>query len=298
MGLPIVWVDDNYTSSTQGWGYDHFDTIQEGINATASTGTVFVYNGTYEKVVIDKPVTLIGENKTSTVIDGGGVGNVIIISADSDWVTITGFTIQNGDSAGICVRSMYNTISGNTITRNIVGVFLSSSSNNTISDNTIANNSFGIYLDSSTGSTISGNTLSTNSLGINLRFSSDNTIMGNTVSYNDCGISFVASSGNDIKENILMYNTYGITLFWLPLGNSDNNHIYHNNFINNTEHAYDEYTNIWDNDYPSGGNYWDDYEERYPDASEVGDSGIWDTPYDISPSYASNKDRYPLMEQT
>jgi hypothetical protein len=26
-------------------------------------------------------------------------------------------------------------------------------------------------------------------------------------------------------------------------------------------------------------NYWSDYEEKYPDAKELGDSGIWDTPY-------------------
>ena len=37
--------------------------------------------------------------------------------------------------------------------------------------------------------------------------------------------------------------------------------------------------NTWDNGYPSGGNYWSDYEVRYPDARELDGSGIWDTPY-------------------
>jgi len=52
-------------------------------------------------------------------------------------------------------------------------------------------------------------------------------------------------------------------------------------------------TNIWDNGYPSGGNYWSDYEERYPDAEELESSGLWDTPYVID---ENNQDNYPLME--
>ncbi|RCV64242.1 hypothetical protein C5S53_09705 [Methanophagales archaeon] len=41
------------------------------------------------------------------------------------------------------------------------------------------------------------------------------------------------------------------------------------------------------------GNYWDDYEEKYPDAEEMGSTGIWDTPYRIN----SDKGKCPLMEK-
>ena len=41
------------------------------------------------------------------------------------------------------------------------------------------------------------------------------------------------------------------------------------------------------------GNYWDDYKEKYLDADEINESGIWDTPYDID----SDNDNYPLMKR-
>jgi len=40
------------------------------------------------------------------------------------------------------------------------------------------------------------------------------------------------------------------------------------------------------------GNYWDDYKEKYPEAEEIDECGIWDTPYSIN----SDKDNYPLIE--
>jgi hypothetical protein len=48
--------------------------------------------------------------------------------------------------------------------------------------------------------------------------------------------------------------------------------------------------NFWDNG--SVGNYWIDYLTRYPNASEIGNTGIGDTPYVLG---ADNVDRYPLM---
>ncbi|UCC59173.1 MAG: hypothetical protein JSW14_04915 [Candidatus Bathyarchaeum sp.] len=52
-------------------------------------------------------------------------------------------------------------------------------------------------------------------------------------------------------------------------------------------------TSTWDNGFPSGGNYWSDYQTRYPNATEVGTSGIGDIPYIIN---ENNQDNYPLME--
>jgi hypothetical protein len=48
--------------------------------------------------------------------------------------------------------------------------------------------------------------------------------------------------------------------------------------------------NLWDNG--SVGNYWSDYLIRHPEASEIGNTGIGDTPYIIS---ADNVDHYPLV---
>lgn len=57
-----VWVDDDFDASTPGWGYDHFDKIQDGIDAVVGS-TVHVAAGTYaEQVVINKSLNLIGES--------------------------------------------------------------------------------------------------------------------------------------------------------------------------------------------------------------------------------------------
>ncbi len=56
------------------------------------------------------------------------------------------------------------------------------------------------------------------------------------------------------------------------------------------------YANVWDDGYPSGGNYWSDYAcvDLYggPYHNETGSDGIGDTLYVID---ANNQDRYPLM---
>lgn len=71
-----------------------YPTIQAAIGAATNGDTIYVYNGTYtENLVVDKRVTLQGEDMSNTVIDGNG-GNVLYIK--SSHVNISGFTIRNG----------------------------------------------------------------------------------------------------------------------------------------------------------------------------------------------------------
>ncbi len=67
-------------------------------------------------------------------------------------------------------------------------------------------------------------------------------------------------------------------------------------------HSYNS-TNVWDNGYPFGGNYWSDFEERYPGVRDVwkgpyqnitGSDGIWDHSYVID---EKNLDEYPLVPE-
>ena len=71
-----------------------YPTIQSAIGAATNGDTIYVYNGTYtENLVVDKRITLQGEDRCNTVIDGNG-GNVVYIN--SPHVNISGFTIRNG----------------------------------------------------------------------------------------------------------------------------------------------------------------------------------------------------------
>ncbi|MCK4347209.1 MAG: right-handed parallel beta-helix repeat-containing protein, partial [Thermoplasmatales archaeon] len=150
------------------------------------------------------------------------------------------------------------------------------------------------------GFTVKG---ATQGLGIFLRSVKHCNITKNHASNNRCGIYLYSSRNNNIMKNNVSNNKYGIILEY----SSNNNGIYLNNFINNrdTASSIKDSTNIWNSTSPitytyNGntytnylGNYWDDYEEKYPDAEEIDGTGIWDTRYSID----SDKDNYPLMDR-
>ena len=215
--------------------------------------------------------------KDNIVVDGAGytIGGTISGAPAINITNRNSVAIKNvkitGAMFGIYLEFSTNIeLSRNTITGTSVGIYLVHFSiANTLLENIITNNAYaGIMLDGdSLTNSISGNYIANNEGdGIFLGSSSNNTISGNTIENNDRGIG---------------------------LGSSSNNLIYHNNFINNSYHATtDDSINIWDSGYPSGGNYWSDYQYRYSNATELDGSGIWNTPYNID---ENNVDHYPLM---
>jgi len=291
----------------------NYSKIQDAIDNASDGDTVYVYSGLYyENVVIHISISLIGENKYTTIIDSNGSGDVVKIS-DVNWVNISEFSIQNGGSdwegSGISIRqsdytvitnnlihsnlhygiwlylSSTNFVSNNIITSNNAcginiggysdnnmildnnisfnknyGIHISYSECNTISNNTISSNKLesGLRLVSSNNNTISGNTISLNKQdGVFLSSSNNNTISGNTISLNnESGIILRSSCINTISENLISLNGYESIYLYQ---HSDGNFLYFNNFINNTMEPYDESNNIWNNEYPAGGNYWSDY---------------------------------------
>jgi parallel beta-helix repeat protein len=212
--------------------------------------------------------------------------------------------------------SSSNNISRNNITNNGEGLLFESSSSNSISENNITNNDFGIWLRSSLSNNIYGNNITNNQEGIVLTSSSSNGISGNKITNRGDGVDLLSSSNNNsISENNITNNTNGI---WLTFASSNkvsgnnitnnmkgiylesslSNSIFHNNFVNNNVQVYStsDSANIWDDGYPSGGNYWSDYNgtdiHKGLYQNETGNDRIGDTPYVID---ANNTDNYPSM---
>jgi len=56
-----------------GNGTGNYSTIQEAIDSASDGDSIFVYSGTYfERVKVNKSISLLGENKGTTVIDANG----------------------------------------------------------------------------------------------------------------------------------------------------------------------------------------------------------------------------------
>jgi parallel beta-helix repeat protein len=257
-------------------GTGDFTAIQAALNSVNSGDTILVMNGVYyEHLGISKTVTLNGENRLLTIIDGGGAAPASTIVIEANNVVINGFTIQNAMSGGRAIWEDGYTgaiISNNIITNNGDGIRILNSHGNKISNNVLKNNPYtALGFDASYSNTISGNTISNNYIGVG---------------------AGIPSYSNVFSGNIVTQNSYG---FLLAMYNSK---FFHNNVIGNNIQAafYDVYVNTWNNGYPSGGNYWSNYVgvDNYRGAAQnkIGHDGIGDTPYVID---AQNKDNYPLM---
>jgi len=251
-----------------GSGANNYTKIQDAIDDATDGDIIFVYNGIYhEHIVINKRITLMGQNRETTIIDGDETGDVIYITADG--VSIEGFKITGSgmgwNEAGIEIRSNDTTIYNNNISYNkgdginiirscnnlirnniimgnwVYGLYIRShSNNNTICNNLIIDSSSdGIYIQNSEGNVISNNVITDGYGGVSLRASSYNSIINNIISNNLDGIVIAfGSCNNTVIENNLSYcNTRGL----LIKESSYNNTVIFNTVAYNGWHGIDCY---------------------------------------------------------
>lgn len=215
---------------------DDYSTIQTAINAANVGDTVFVRNAVYyENVVVNKSLSLIGEDPETTVIDGGTGDYAVLVVADN--VTVASFTLRSSQHfesgpthTSIVLSSVNNgTISGNIITGSDHGIALDASSENNIFQNNVTTNSWAIILNSARSNSIHDSYIADNGIAFWLADSSDeNRIFRNNIT-RTTGVQVTGSSGNIITANNFTDNSPGITLD----GSSSGNIITANNFTDN-----------------------------------------------------------------
>jgi len=230
--------------------------------------------------------------------------------------TIAGNTVT-GNNVGVHVLYSENTLitENNVLNNEKAGICFYRSENAIIANNKIANNG-GNGIDSRSmgnGYLAENEILNSGLNGIKLNWAANTTITGNVIQNSgENGIAVYECRNNTISKNIIEDNkangiylqTYSFLNLFLLNNITSNveygidagqysatNLIHHNNFIDNGDQAatYSGETNTWgwDNGFPSGGNYW----SNYNGADNNGD-GIGDTPYIID---ENNQDKYPLM---
>jgi len=227
-----------------GSGEGNYTKIQDAIDNASDGDTVFVYDDSspyYEHLIVTNSITLLGENKYTTVIKGDGTRNTFWICIDR--VNISGFTVCNNktqtNNAGIRISSNYCTISDNILTSNKYGVLLRNFTCptyfNTIVNNIVEGNTeVGLYIGESFNNTISGNNITNNYIGICLDVKSiDNLIFQNSITYHNYGGCIARdSSNNKIYENMLVDNNCSILLYeYCHNNNISRNTITNNNYF-------------------------------------------------------------------
>jgi parallel beta-helix repeat protein len=256
-----------------------FTSIQAAVDNASSGDTIIVAPGTYnEALIISKSLTVIGEDRDTTIIDGSGVGDTFSIK--SDYVNIQELTVvNNGTSSrnnGVVIDHCKGISVNNTeIINTYYAISLAFCSSSIFTNNVVFNNTFGIQLINTNNNVFSNNTILSNFEGIALDYINNfNVFFGNTLMNN--------SEGAAIRQS------------------SYKNSFYHNNFLDPVTVETGQ-PNFWSRN--GEGNYWSSYDgnDSYSGPSslvtpqnEPGSDGIGDEAYSI-PFAENNYDDYPLM---
>jgi parallel beta-helix repeat protein len=168
-----------------------FSSIQEALDAANLGDTIYVKIGTYyEHIVINKNnLTLIGESRYTTIIDGNGTGNIIHVV--SNYANIAEFTIQNTiadypGGSGIFLQSSTGSVVCNNVIVdcNMYAISLENSRDCTLNNNVITSDRYGIWLDECDRITLANNSGSFLAYGIYLFWSDNCTLRENNMSAN------------------------------------------------------------------------------------------------------------------
>jgi parallel beta-helix repeat protein len=211
---------------------DDYPTIKKAVEEANTGDTVFVRKGTYNvdepnQIIIDKPLSLIGEDVSSTIVNQiplpYGYGGITITVAASD-VTISGLTITN---SGLAIQL-----------RNWAAVQENGSyiSNVRIIGNKILNSEEGIWVETGNNVVLKNNEISGSynfaihvyPQGRNVLISENNIIGNGLAKFSGGGVYLWGATNTTIAYNSFSANLYSMDLYFCGP-----TYIYGNNITDN-----------------------------------------------------------------
>ena len=264
----------------------------------------FLSNIDTSNTVDGKPIYYLA-NEHDRIIDEQTCPNIGYLAiVNSTNMVVQNLNVANNGEGVLLAYTNDSTVQNVTATMNLNGISLVHSCDNVITGNNITDNGTDISLTfSSTNNRITENSLTAGGYrAISIRSSHNNIIEGNRIDnrkYRSTGyaegigieessnITIIGNHMTECKHAAISFSSY-----------SRGNRIFHNNFINNSMQIVGTCSEtVWDNGYPSGGNYWSDYSGsdlcRGPNQNITSSDGIGDSPYEID---GASYDRYPLMK--
>lgn len=256
IACPVVSQESGFSRSTGAWlyvggaGHGNYSRIQDAIDNASAGDTVFVYHDSSpysENLEVSKPIHLRGENKETTVINGGhgNQSDTLIYVHDTSGFSVCNFTLVNYDttkltdgiwamfcpdimitdclltheaSNGISVQFSPRAI----ITHNVLykkaayGIYIRGCDSAIIEYNLIRDNlglysdsGYGLYIDRLNNGSITHNVLLNNSnCGLFMEFSNVNHVVLNSFENNEqSGILICNSDQNVVMENNIVNNS-------------------------------------------------------------------------------------------
>lgn len=303
-------IDNRYNLEVWGLSLFHFLHDIDASNLVDGRKVCYWVNEQDKIVPSDAGYVAIVNSTRITIKDVNLTRNYsgILLAYTTDSLVLNA-TCSNNEEGILFFLSNNNTVVGSRFDSNEwIGVSFCSSSKNYVAGNTISSNgNFGMYLyysslipERSDDNNVCGNVLTHNLwYGFYFDGSSRNHVCSNEINDNKIGVCLDSSSQNLFADNYFSKNAE----CGVKIDGSTDNDFHHDIFVgNNVQVRYVEHIglpvplNRWDNDYPSGGNFWSDYNSTdYRGGyyqNETGSDGIGDSAYVIN---SNNQDHYPLF---
>lgn len=236
--------------------------LQALVDAAQPGSVLTVTAGTYDPVVITKPITLRGVG--GPVIDGGGTGTVVRIASPD--VTLTGFTIRSSgnsldrEDSGVFAEGARMTLTDNIFEDVLFGIYLRQGEHSVITGNVIGakdlesgrrgdpvklwESPFTVFADNtvesgrdvvlwySEGIVIRGNLIQRGRYGLHFMYSHDAVVEGNTLRDNSVGAFLMYSYNLTFNDNLVVGN-HGPSGYGMGLKDMDGVEASGNQFIGN-----------------------------------------------------------------